>query len=130
MIRRTHPTTAAAAPQQQQQHQPPRHRRPHQSPRLLLAAALLLLALGMVGPARAFTVDVAAGASECFTAVASTGEEVFGNYEVLTEGSYAPVEVTVRALGLGWVDGHVDGIGPERRRVYATHISRTQHHAR
>lgn len=60
--------------------------------------------------------DVAAGASECFTAVASTGEEVFGNFEVLTEGSYTPVEVTVRswvrACGLwaamngmvGWLD--------------------------
>lgn len=61
----------------------------------LLALVILLLVL-VLPQAAAFTVDVAAGASECFTAVASSGEEIFGNFEVLTEGSYAPVEVTVR----------------------------------
>lgn len=102
MIRRTHTTLVAA--HQRQQHrrrQPPRQQQ--LTPLLLPALLLLLLLLLIVAPlAGAFTVDVAAGASECFTAVASTGEEIFGNYEVLTEGSYAPVEVTVRARDYGW----------------------------
>lgn len=73
---------------------------PRRHPAGAAAAALLLLGLvlGLILQAGAFTVDVAAGASECFTAVASSGEEIFGNFEVLTEGSYAPVEVTVSAL--------------------------------
>lgn len=47
---------------------------------------------------KAFTVDVPAGRAECFTAVAGEGEEVFGNYEVLTEGDYKPVVVRVSGL--------------------------------
>jgi len=80
--------------EQQQQPQQQRRRRPQpqQPPTSLLLLVLLLLAPLEAG---AFTVDVPAGSSQCFTAGASSGEEVFGNFEVLTEGSYSPVEVTV-----------------------------------
>lgn len=90
---------------------------------LLQLVLLLMLLLAPLQEVGAFTVDVAAGTSECFTAVASSGEEVFGNYEILTEGSYAPVEVTVRVTAVvvlwrrrrkaSWFDssgrGSVDG---------------------
>lgn len=75
---------------------------------VLLPPLLLLLLLAPVQEVGAFTVDVVAGSSECFTAVASSGEEVFGNYEILTEGSYAPVEVTVRCGGHGSIDRSMD----------------------
>lgn len=113
MIRRTHTTLAAHQRQQHCRRQPPRQQQLTPAPLLLPALLLVVLLVPLAG---AFTVDVAAGASECFTAVASTGEEVFGNFEVLTEGSYTPVEVTVRswvrACGLraamngmvGWLD--------------------------
>lgn len=64
-------------------------------PSVLYPALLLLLLLLLPQSTQAFTVEVAPGTSECFVAVATEGDDFLGNFEVLTEGSYAPVEVTV-----------------------------------
>lgn len=63
----------------------------------LLSVLFLAVPLGYRSPliAMAFTVEVPPGQQQCFTVVASSGEEVYGNFEVLTEGSTAPVVVRV-----------------------------------
>jgi hypothetical protein len=47
----------------------------------------------------AFTVDVESGSNECFVTVAGKGDELFGNFEVLTEGEMKPVGIKVRWEG-------------------------------
>ncbi|EKU19997.1 transmembrane emp24 domain trafficking protein 2 [Nannochloropsis gaditana CCMP526] len=61
---------------------------------LLVVLSLLLLIL-LLKPATSFTVEVAPGTVECYITVATQGDDFLGNFEVLTGGSYAPVEVTV-----------------------------------
>jgi len=80
---------------------PPRIPRRRRASALLLPSILypalvfLLVLLLLPQSAQAFTVEVAPGTAECFVAVATEGDDFLGNFEVLTEGSYAPVEVTV-----------------------------------
>ena len=59
-----------------------------------LKRAPVLLALFQQA-AQGFTVEVPSGQQQCFTVVSSVGEEVYGNFEVLTEGTVAPVTVRV-----------------------------------
>lgn len=56
---------------------------------------LLAVVIAFLSKSAAFTVEVPSGEVECFTAVAGEGEEVFGNYEVLTEADYRPLVVRV-----------------------------------
>jgi hypothetical protein len=63
-----------------------------------MAALFWGLALLQMWGGGAFTVDVEPGTSECFAANAGEGDEVYGNFEVLTEGDMKPLSVKVSPL--------------------------------